>query len=88
MTHLERMLYFTSELMTNTRLECLLMLSIQTHQFSFKFTSSPHTNPKLLAVRAHHDNALADIPSNKHIRIHTQTHNEFQTGAFPVERGW
>lgn len=82
------MLYLTSELMTNARSECLLMLSIQTHQFSFKLTSIPHTNPKLLAVGAHQANALADIPSNKHVRIRTQTHKGIQTGAFPVERGW
>lgn len=84
-TRLGRMSYFTSELMTVTRFECLLMLSKQSHQLSFKLTSIPHThtNPKLLAVRAHHANALADVPSKKHICIwthkHTHTHKEIQT---------
>lgn len=47
-----------------------------------------HTNPKLLAVGAHQANALADIPSNKHVRICTRTHTEIQTCGISCGWGW
>lgn len=68
------------QLMTITRLECLLILSKPSNQFSFKLTSThTYTNPKPLAVRAHRANVLADITSNKHTGIHTHTHTQGQT---------
>lgn len=85
-----RMSYFTSELMRITRLECLPMLSEQSHQFSFKLTSIPRTHTQTQSCwQSGHTKLMLwqrFLQTNTYAfaRRHTQRSRH---AAFPVDEG-